>query len=44
MTTDGITGKLIAILSADVEGCSRLISQDDVGTVRTLSEYREAAA
>ena len=34
--------KLTAILSADVEGYSRLMGDDEEATVRTLSEYREA--
>ena len=42
MTTEGINRRLTAILSADVEGYSRLMSQDEVGTIRTLTTYREA--
>ena len=42
MTTEGVNRRLSAILSADVEGYSRLISQDEVGTIRTLTVYREA--
>jgi len=42
MTTEGITRKLIAILSADVKDYTRLMSQDDVGTIRTLTAYKEA--
>jgi adenylate cyclase len=42
MTIQGVKRKLTAILSADVEGYSRLMSQDEVGTVRTLNAYREA--
>jgi len=42
MTTEGIKRKLSAILSADVEGYSRLMSQDEVGTIRTLTAYRES--
>jgi adenylate cyclase len=34
--------KLAAILSADVKGYSRLMSADEVGTIRTLTSYREA--
>ena len=41
MTTEGITRKLIAILSADVKDYTRLMSQDDVGTVRTVTAYKE---
>ena len=33
--------KLTAILSADVEGYSRLMGEDEEATVRTLTEYRE---
>ena len=42
MSTKGLKRKLTAILSADVEGYSRLMSQDEVGTIRTLTAYREA--
>jgi len=42
MTPEGITRKLIAILSADVKDYTRLMSQDDVGTIRTLSAHKEA--
>jgi adenylate cyclase len=34
--------KLAAIFAADVEGYSRLMGQDEVGTLRTLTEYRVA--
>ena len=34
--------KLTAILSADVEGYSRLMGEDEEATVRTLNTYREA--
>ena len=33
--------RLAAILSADVAGYSRLVDDDEVGTVRRLSEYRD---
>ncbi len=36
--------KLIAILSADVEGYSRLMGEDEEATIRTLTSYREAMA
>ena len=36
--------KLSAILSADVKGYSRLMGEDEVGTVRTLEAYREMIA
>ena len=42
MTPESVTRKLIAILSADVKDYTRLMSQDDVGTVRTLTAYKEA--
>jgi adenylate cyclase len=41
MTTQGVKRKLSAILNADVEGYSRLMSQDEEGTVKTLKQYRE---
>ncbi len=33
--------KLAAILSADVVGYSRLMAEDEAGTVRTLNAYRD---
>ena len=33
--------KLSAVLSADVKGYSRLMGEDESGTVRTLKEYCE---
>src|SRR5262245_47447819 len=36
--------KLAAILSADVEGYSRLMGDDETATVRTITEYREVIA
>jgi adenylate cyclase len=36
--------KLSAILSADVEGYSRLMGEDELATVRTLEAYREMIA
>jgi len=36
--------KLAAILSADVEGYGRLMGDDEVGTVRTITTYRDAIA
>ena len=36
--------KLSAILSADVKGYSRLMGEDELGTVRTLEAYREMIA
>ena len=40
MTTDKVKRKLTAILSADVKGYSRLMGQDEVGTIRILQTYR----
>ncbi|NIS70359.1 MAG: hypothetical protein GTO12_15875 [Proteobacteria bacterium] len=42
MTKERVKRKLTAILSADVKGYSRLMSQDEVGTIRTLTTYKEA--
>jgi len=39
-TGDRVQRKLAAILSADVAGYSRLMGDDEVATIRTLSEYR----
>jgi adenylate cyclase len=36
--------KLAAILSADVQGYSRLMGDDEAATVRTITEYREVIA
>lgn len=36
--------RLAAILSADVEGYSRLMGEDEAATVRTITEYREVIA
>jgi adenylate cyclase len=41
MTQEGFKRKLTAILSADVEGYSRLMGEDEEATVRTLTTYRE---
>ncbi len=41
MYTQDVKRKLTAILSADVEGYSRLMGKDDVGTIRTLTAYRD---
>ncbi|MCK5419841.1 MAG: hypothetical protein KAI93_15065 [Desulfobacterales bacterium] len=37
MTKDRIKHRLAALLSADVVGYSRLMAQDEVATIRTLS-------
>src|SRR5262245_52634982 len=41
MEAHGVERKLAAILSADVKGYSRLMGEDEVATVRTLTDYRE---
>ncbi len=42
MTTERLKRKLAAILSANVKEYSRLMSQDERGTIRTLTAYKEA--
>ncbi len=44
MTTQGFKRKLTAILSADVKGYGRLMGEDEVATVGTLTAYREMMA
>jgi len=41
MVEEGFKRKLTAILSADVEGYSRLMGEDEDATIRTLTAYRE---
>ena len=41
MIKEGFKRKLTAILSADVEGYSRLMGEDEEATVRTITTYRE---
>jgi adenylate cyclase len=41
MTDEGYKRKLTAILSADVEGYSRLMGEDEDTTIKTLTTYRE---
>jgi adenylate cyclase len=41
MATQDFKRKLTAILSADVEGYSRLMGEDEEATVRTITAYRE---
>jgi adenylate cyclase len=41
MADEGFKRKLAAILSADVEGYSLLMGEDEEATVRTLTTYRE---
>jgi len=42
MADEGFKRKLAVILSADVEGYSRLMDDDEEATVRTLTTYRNA--
>jgi class 3 adenylate cyclase/Tfp pilus assembly protein PilF len=42
MINQNVKRKLTAILSADVKGYSRLMGEDEIGTIRTLTAYREA--
>jgi len=44
MTTQEVKRKLTAILSADVKGYSRLMSEDEAGTIRRLNAYKEMMA
>jgi adenylate cyclase len=44
MTTQEVKRKLIAILSADVKGYSRLLGEDELGTIRTLNAHKEIMA
>ena len=44
MADEGFKRKLTAILSADVEGYSRLMGDDEEATVRTLNTYRTLIA
>jgi class 3 adenylate cyclase len=41
MATEDFKRKLTAILSADVEGYSRLMREDEAATVRTITAYRK---
>jgi len=41
MTTQEVKRKLTAILSADVKGYSRLMGEDEEGTIRTLNTYKK---
>jgi class 3 adenylate cyclase len=41
MSSQSYKRKLAAILSADVKGYSRLMSEDEAHTIGTLTEYRE---
>jgi class 3 adenylate cyclase len=44
MQSQAVQRKLTAILSADVKGYSRLMSQDEIATIRTLTDFREMMA
>ena len=44
MTSQEVKRKLAAILSSDVKGYSRLMSEDEVGTIQTLNAYKEVMA
>jgi adenylate cyclase len=44
MNAESINRKLTAILSADAKGYSRLMGEDEIGTVQLLKEYREIMA
>ncbi len=41
MDPKDVKRKLRAILSADVQGYSRLMGDDEVATVKAITEYRE---
>ena len=41
MTNQEVKRKLAVILSADVKGYSRLMGEDEVGTIHTLNAYKE---
>jgi adenylate cyclase len=44
MAAQEVKRKLTAILSADVKGYSRLMSEDELGTIHTLNAYKEIMA
>src|SRR5215472_10535164 len=44
MEAHRVERKLAAILSADVKGYSRLMGEDEVATIRTLTAYRQVIA
>jgi adenylate cyclase len=44
METDDVERRLAAILSADAVGYSRLMAQDEGGTIRTVTAHRKAMA
>ena len=41
MPPENVERKLAAILHADIKGYSRLMGEDEVGTLRMLTAYRE---
>ncbi len=44
MDSENVERRLAAILSADVVGYSRLMAEDEAGTIRTLTAYRTQIA
>jgi adenylate cyclase len=44
MGSEAVQRKLAAIFSADVKGYSRLMGEDEVATIRTLTSYRDVMA
>jgi TolB-like protein/class 3 adenylate cyclase/Tfp pilus assembly protein PilF len=44
MSSDPVERRLAALLSADVVGYSRLMAEDEAGTIRTLTAYRQQMA
>src|SRR5215831_8845104 len=44
MSECAVERRIAAILSADVEGYSRLMGDDEVATVRAITEYRSVIA
>ena len=44
INSNKVKRKLTAILSADVEGYSRLMGEDEISTIRTLKSYKEIMA
>jgi adenylate cyclase len=41
MTTGDVKRKLTAIFSTDVEGYSRLMGEDELATIETLTSHKE---
>ncbi len=41
MSTEGISRKLAAILSADAVGYTRLMAEDEVANIQRIKTYRE---